>query len=931
MTKAVSLLTAFAVALPMIPAEKLNATSNEGGDIQKFPESYRAKLQALKQAHPSWSFEPLYTNLDWNDALTKEYDGDKCLVWAQAEDILKSNAKGDYNSTSGSYVYKDSLHWVKTTKDVTAYFMDPRNWLNEENVFMFEDISANGQTLSGVQSIIAGSFMDGNYADVVDDTEEETTTEKKNKTDKKKKDTASIEPVSYALLSAGENDGDGSNQTSKNDDTKVTEKETSAQVEETPAVQEQETKDASTAIEKKTSAEKKTTKKSKKVYIEDDVEGEFDEDDDFEEETKKKRKKTQKETEETQTTEKETKKSKKDKKSKKKGTITYAEAIYQAGMDANVNPYYLASKIIQEVGRGGSDSVSGHHGSIKGLYNFYNIGASDSADPISNGLNWAGQSGDYGRPWNTPYKSIMGGAQYIADKFMKTGQKCGYLLRFNVNPDGAGLFSHQYMTNIGGAAQESIAVRNTYEASGTLNSAKRFIIPVFENMPVQTDEVDISGDNKSGTITNDCDVLAEPGLKSQVTGRLRKGKRVIVEEGVRTTDSYSFDSLNNLYYYKITYRYKGKLQSGYVPYQMIDMPVTAATCKGYTYDLGTKKDYYYQSENSSIATVSDDGIVTMQGTGETRIFAFNGLKFMSIHVVCVKDTDANKSIGAIDIGATQISLRCGEQKKIETNCDVTWKNSNSKVAEITSDGTLIAKKYGKTILKATCQDLISTVEVLVRPGQVEDFHSYLTQYDQIRLKWKKTEDAKGYVIYRRVQGHDYQKYAVLQGDSKIAFVDKKVKEGKTYDYRIQSVATNGKKEFYSKPVTITAKAATGTPENAKVTYTDALKTHISTKHIGNILTWKKVPHADGYQVYRKTKDGEFEKIKVITESEVENYADTDVQTENTYTYKIRAYKRDEKDRKKVHFSDDTEQLQVELPKYEELIEKDTKDSNDTEK
>ena len=336
--KVVTWLTAFALAVPMMPTKKLNATSNVGGDIQQFPESYRAKLQALKQAHPSWSFEPLYTNLDWNDALTQEYDGDKCLVWAQASDILKSNAKGDYNSTSGSYVYKDSSHWVKTTKDVTAYFMDPRNWLNEDNVFMFEDISANGQTLSGVQSIIAGSFMDGNYADVVDDTEEETTTEKKEKKKKtKKKDTASIEPISRVLLSASENEDDASNSSSKEEEGKVTEKQEITTQEETTTKQEAETNTVNAVTEKKSTTEKKTTKKSQKGYSDDDVEADFDDDeDDFEEETKKKIKKKKNETDEDETTEKETKKQNKN---KKKGTITYAEAIYQAGMSANVNPY----------------------------------------------------------------------------------------------------------------------------------------------------------------------------------------------------------------------------------------------------------------------------------------------------------------------------------------------------------------------------------------------------------------------------------------------------------------------------------------------------------------------------------------------------------------------------------------------------------------
>ncbi len=59
-----------------------------------------------------------------------------------------------------------------------------------------------------------------------------------------------------------------------------------------------------------------------------------------------------------------------------------------------------------------------------GVYNTYNIGASDSADgsAATKGLVYAAGGSDgsgksYLRPWNTLEKAVKGGAIYIANNF----------------------------------------------------------------------------------------------------------------------------------------------------------------------------------------------------------------------------------------------------------------------------------------------------------------------------------------------------------------------------------------------------------------------------------------------------------------------------------------------------------------------------------
>ena len=175
----------------------------------------------------------------------------------------------------------------------------------------------------------------------------------------------------------------------------------------------------------------------------------------------------------------------------KKGTATYAQRIYEAGEKYNVNPCYLASKIRNEVGADGSGSVSGTNETYPGIYNFYNIGATDGVGAIERGLKWASEGTTYERPWNTPGKSIRGGAKYIAEKYIAIGQHTGYLQKFNVHPNNTAhaLYTHQYMTNLTGACSQGYTSYTAYAKNGTLYQTKIFSIPVYKNMPEHNTDV----------------------------------------------------------------------------------------------------------------------------------------------------------------------------------------------------------------------------------------------------------------------------------------------------------------------------------------------------------------------------------------------------------------------------------------------------------
>ena len=160
---------------------------------------------------------------------------------------------------------------------------------------------------------------------------------------------------------------------------------------------------------------------------------------------------------------------------------TYADAFIDAALKYNVSPYVLVSRVIQEIGANGSTIVSGTVSGYEGYYNFYNIKAyGDSAsETIANGLKYAVSQG-----WNTHYKAIVGGASFLGDDYVSQGQDSLYLQKWDIV--GTSIVSHQYMQNIQAPYYEASKTYSGYKNAGLISSSFVFTIPVFNNMPTET-------------------------------------------------------------------------------------------------------------------------------------------------------------------------------------------------------------------------------------------------------------------------------------------------------------------------------------------------------------------------------------------------------------------------------------------------------------
>ncbi len=163
---------------------------------------------------------------------------------------------------------------------------------------------------------------------------------------------------------------------------------------------------------------------------------------------------------------------------------TYAEVLRAAGKKSGVNPYVLASMIIVEQGTNGRGGcISGTVKGYEGYFNYFNIGAykSGNMSAVTRGVWYASKSGDYGRPWDTRAKSIIGGAKFYYQNYVKQKKDTQYFKKWNVMNGSVNVGIGQYMTNVMGAELEAYQLKKAY--AGVMNYNLIFKIPVYKDMP----------------------------------------------------------------------------------------------------------------------------------------------------------------------------------------------------------------------------------------------------------------------------------------------------------------------------------------------------------------------------------------------------------------------------------------------------------------
>lgn len=127
--------------------------------ISAFPESYKPYLRKLHAIHPNWTFKVDNTNLDWNASVVAE----SRIGQSAISKLYPSLFYRDDQNPNGIIV--DGTSWYAPCYDAVAYYLDPRNFLNEKNIFMFESLLYNANQDTSVQGILNGSFMSGGFTE----------------------------------------------------------------------------------------------------------------------------------------------------------------------------------------------------------------------------------------------------------------------------------------------------------------------------------------------------------------------------------------------------------------------------------------------------------------------------------------------------------------------------------------------------------------------------------------------------------------------------------------------------------------------------------------------------------------------------------------------------------------------------------------------
>ena len=137
-----------------------------------------------------------------------------------------------------------------------------------------------------------------------------------------------------------------------------------------------------------------------------------------------------------------------------------------------------------------------------------------------------------------------------------------------------------------------------------------------------------------------------------------------------------------------------------------------------------------------------------------------------------------------------------------------------------------------------------------RPNVVKKFRLTSASGKQTVMKWNKSSNVDGYVIYRQADGR-WSKYQTL-GKSATSFTDKNVTPGKAYFYRILAYRQDTTGSMFS-PAHVQLNTVCGLSAPADRGSTSRLK-RVN-------LSWKKNPYANAYELYYSYNNKDYKYLK----------------------------------------------------------------------
>lgn len=299
----------------------------------------------------------------------------------------------------------------------------------------------------------------------------------------------------------------------------------------------------------------------------------------------------------------------------------------------------------------------------------------------------------------------------------------------------------------------------------------------------------------------------------------------------------------------------------------------------------TNTNVTFKSLNEKVAIVDANGVVTgvSEGNADIVITTEEG----GFEAKCTVRVDGIDARGIERVGDKTVTMGLNQTRQLQvkitpsdtTNKNVQWTSSNNSVATVDSNGVVISKNSGSTIITATTHNGLKT-EFFI---EVETPVTNITlNSNEINLNPGGTFKLDATVNPSNASNKNIK---WISANESIATVDKSGNvtadvAGTTY---ISAVSADGKV------------IATCTVNVSKPVVTKPAKVKIkSAKKKGKKVTlkWKKISDAAGYVVYMKTNSGKFKAVKTVKKAKTVK-AVISLKKGNKYSFKIRAYKLDE--------------------------------------
>lgn len=103
---------------------------------QKYP-GYIALVQALVASHPNWTFKLYETGLTWEATINSEYQNHTDSI----KNVVPSNYSNEWICSICGREEQDTGRWYCASRQAIEHVMDPRNSLNDANLFQYLQLS----------------------------------------------------------------------------------------------------------------------------------------------------------------------------------------------------------------------------------------------------------------------------------------------------------------------------------------------------------------------------------------------------------------------------------------------------------------------------------------------------------------------------------------------------------------------------------------------------------------------------------------------------------------------------------------------------------------------------------------------------------------------------------------------------------------------